>query len=185
VSYNGSRVDGRVTPQVRAELELGIPLPLGHSSVWLRSAGGFANGDRNGTIANFYFGSFGNNYVDDKTVKRYRQYDSFPGFGIDEISALSFVRELVELNPPPVVFESVGTPGFYLTWLRPSLFVAGLWSDPGNSALRRRFASTGAQADLSFSLLHRYDMTLSVGYAVGYRGRTRAGDEWMVSLKIM
>jgi hypothetical protein len=28
-------------------------------------------------------------------------------------------------------------------------------------------------------------MTLSVGYAVGYRGGARAGDEWMVSLKIM
>ena len=43
----------------------------------------------------------------------------------------------------------------------------------------------GAQLDLSFTVLHWYDMVLSLGYASGYRGSRRAGDEWMVSLKIM
>jgi len=43
----------------------------------------------------------------------------------------------------------------------------------------------GAQADLQFSVLHWYDMTLSVGFAAGFRGSQRAGTEWMVSLKIM
>ena len=104
--YTGNRVKGEIAPQFRGALDFGFALPIGNSSVWLRSAAGVANGDRNNTVANFYFGSFGNNYVDDKSVKRYRQYDSFPGFGIDEISALSFVREMGEWNLPPVVFES-------------------------------------------------------------------------------
>ena len=183
--YYGSRVNGQVTPQVHGELDWGYALPLAHSSVWLRSAAGFANGDRNSTVANFYFGGFGNNYVDDKTVKRYREYSSLPGFGIDEVSALSFVREMVEWNLPPLVLEAAGTPGFYLTWLRPSVFAAGLWANPGNAALRQEYASVGAQTDLYFSILHRYDMTLSAGYAVGYRGGQRSGGEWMISLKIM
>ena len=153
--------------------------------VWLRTAGGLANGERNSTVANFYFGGFGNNYVDDKSIKRYREYSSFPGFAIDQISALSFVRELVELNLPPYVFESAGMPSLYLQCLRPSVFVAGLRSYPGNSSLRKDYASLGAQVDLRFSILHRYDMTLSVGYAVGYQGSQRAGTEWMISLKIM
>jgi hypothetical protein len=38
---------------------------------------------------------------------------------------------------------------------------------------------------LRFSVLHWYEMTLSAGYAVGYRGGSRAGEEWMISLKIM
>jgi hypothetical protein len=118
-------------------------------------------------------------------VKRYRDYSSLPGFKIDEISALSFVREMVEWNLPPVVFESVGTPGFYLNWLRPAVFAAGLWTDPGHSALRKNYASVGSQTDLHVSVLHWYDMTLSVGYAVGYQGSRRAGSEWMISLKIM
>ena len=46
-------------------------------------------------------------------------------------------------------------------------------------------ASAGGQMDLRFSVLHWYEMTLSVGYAVGYQGSRRAGDEWMISLKIM
>ena len=92
---------------------------------------------------------------------------------------------MVEFNAPPHVFESAGAPGLYLQWLRPSLFAAGLWSDPGNPALRNGYGSVGGQADLHFSILHRYDMTLSVGYAVGYSGTQRNGAEWMVSLKIM
>jgi hypothetical protein len=183
--YNGSRVSGEITPQVRGELDLGFALPIGNSSVWLRSAAGFANGDRNSTVANFYFGGFGNNYVDDKSIKRYRQYDSYPGFGINEISALSFVREMGEWNLPPYVFEDAGTPSLYLNWLRPSVFVAGLWANPGNASLHKEYTSLGAQIDLRFSVLHWYDMTLSAGYAVGYQGSQRAGTEWMISLKIM
>ena len=114
-----TRRTGEITPQIRGTLDFGFPLPLPHSSIWLRSAAGVANGDRNNPLANFYFGGFGNNYVDSRTVKRYREYDSFPGFEIDEISGLSFVRQMVEWNLPPVVFESVGTPSFHLTWLRP------------------------------------------------------------------
>jgi len=136
-------------------------------------------------VANFYFGGFGNNYVDDGPIRRYREYYSLPGFGLNEVSGLSFVRELAEWSLPPLVFESVGTPSFYLTWLQPTLFAAGLWTEPGNASLRKDYASLGAQADLRFTILHWYDMTLSVGYAVGYEGSRRAGTEWMVSLKIM
>ena len=183
--YNGARVNGKITPQFRAELDLGYALPLAHSSVWLRSAAGIANGDRSSTVANFYFGGFGNNYVDDKSIKRYREFSSLPGFGIDAVSALNFVREMGEWNLPPYVFESAGTPGFYLAWLRPSLFVAGLWSNPGNQTQHKQYASVGGQVDLSFSVLHRYGMTLSTGYALGYRGSNRVGNEFMISLKIM
>jgi hypothetical protein len=183
--YNGSHIPGEFAPQFRAELDLGLALPLGNSSVWLRSAAGAANGTRNSAIANFYFGGFGNNYVDSRSVKRYRNYDSFPGFEINEISALNFVRATAELNLPPYVFESAGTPSLYVNWLRPSAFASGLVSDPGNSALRRNYASAGLQIDLRFSTLHWYEMTLSIGYAVGYRSGRRAGDEWMISLKIL
>jgi hypothetical protein len=183
--YNGNRAKDQITPQIRGELDLGFALPVANSSFWLRSAAGAANGDRNNVVANFYFGGFGNNYVDDKDVKRYRQYDSLPGFGIDEIRAQSFVREMGELNLPPYVFESAGTPGFFLNWLRPSVFVAGLWTDPGNAALYKAYTSVGAQVDTRISVLHWYAMTLSAGYAVGYRSGRRADSEWMLSLKIM
>ena len=92
---------------------------------------------------------------------------------------------MVEWAVPPYVFEKAGTPGFYLTWLRPSLFAAQLWTEPASSAPRKSYTSLGGQGDLRFTVLHWYDMTLSVGYAVGLQGAQRAGSEWMVSLKIM
>ncbi len=85
-----------------------------------------ANGDRNNTLANFYFGGFGNNYVDSGPVQRYREYYSLPGFEIDQVSGLNFVRQMVEWNLPPVIFESVGMPSFHLAWLRPAIFATAL-----------------------------------------------------------
>jgi hypothetical protein len=137
------------------------------------------------SISNFYLGAFGNNYVDSREIKRYREWNSFPGFGIDEISGQSFVRPMIEWNMPPHVFESVGTPALHLAWLRPAIFASALWTDVESPSRRTGYANAGVQADLRFSVLHWYDMTLSVGYAAGFREGRHAGAEWMISLKIM
>jgi hypothetical protein len=65
------------------------------------------------------------------------------------------------------------------------VFVAGLWADPGNASVRKDYQSVGTQADLRFSVLHWYDMTLSVGFALGLQGGRRTDSEWMISLKIL
>ena len=94
------------------------------------------------------------------------------------------VREMVEWNLPPIVFESAGTPGFFLNWLRPAIFGAALWTDPGKTS-RKNYGSIGTQADLRFSVLHWYETVLSFGFAIGLQGTKRVGSEWMISLKIM
>ncbi|HZW75807.1 MAG TPA: hypothetical protein VFF43_19820, partial [Caldimonas sp.] len=181
----GHRMENSTVTQLRGGFDAGVPLPLGHSSVWSRSAGGIANGDRNNPILNYYFGGFGNNIVDDGVVKRYREYQSMPGFGIDEIGGRTFVKQTLEWNLPPLIFESLGKPSLHLQSLRPAMFATALWTDPQDAALRRTFGSLGAQVDLRLSVLYWYDMTLSTGFAVGYRGSRRSGNEWMVSLKIL
>jgi hypothetical protein len=180
-----NRVDNQNIPQARAGIDFGLPLPIPHSSLWFRSAAGTANGDRQDPFANFFFGGFGNNYVDSGEIKRYREYYALPGFGLNEVSGRTFARQMIEWNVPPVIFEKAGTAGFHATWLRPSVFASALWTDPQSSQLRKDYASVGPQLDLRFSVLHWYDMTLSMGYAVGYRGQKRAGDEFMISLKIL
>jgi len=182
---NAQRVHGDVIGQGHATLDFGFALPLDHASFWVRSAAGGSGGNRDDPFANFFFGGFGNNYVDSRNEKRYREYYTFPGFGINEIGGKTFARSMAELNLPPYIFENVGTPSAYLTWLRPAVFASGLVTDPDKGEFRKRYASVGTQVDLRFSVLHWYDMTLSFGYAVGYKGGSRAGDEWMVSLKIM
>ena len=85
----------------------------------------------------------------------------------------------------PLVFESLGTPSLHLQSLRPALFASALWTDPLNASLRKTYGDLGTQVDLRLSVLHWYDMTLSAGFAVGYKGSRRSGNEWMISLKIL
>jgi len=107
-----------------------------------------------------------------------------PGFEIDAISARDFVKSVVEWNLPGIRFRSVGTPGFFLSWIRPAIFVSGLVTDPGEK-FDRTFTSAGFQLDLRFTLGHRHSMTLSAGFAAGFREGHKVDDEIMISLKIL
>jgi len=179
------RIKAETITQLHGNYDFGVPLPLGHASIWSRSAVGSSAGDRTNPLANYYFGGFGNNIVDDGVVKRYREAGSMPGFKIDEIAGRSFAKQTLELNLPPRVFESLGTPIFHLQSLRPAVFASALWTDPFDTSLRKTYGSLGTQVDLRLSTLHWYDMTLSAGFAVGYAGSRRSGTEWMISLKIL
>ena len=182
---DASQTNGNPIPQARAGLDFGFPLPLPHASLWFRSAAGASVGNRQDPFATFYLGGFGNNYVDSRSIQRYREHDALPGFAINEIGAHSFARQMVEARLPPMIFERAGTPAFYLTWLQPALFASGLATYGDVSKVSNHYGSLGAQLDLRLTVLHWYDMTLSAGYAVGFRGWQRSGDGWMVSLKIL
>jgi hypothetical protein len=168
-----------------ATFDAGLAVPLPHSSIWLRTAAGFSPQDRSEPFANFYFGGFGNNYIDRGDAKRYREYQSFPGAELNEIGGRNFTKVMIEWNLPPLRFKRVGTSGAYLSWLRPSIFAAGLVTDMDSAPDRRKAASVGAQIDLRFTVLSVLDMTLSAGGAV----RTEAGvpqrTELMVSLSVL
>ncbi len=171
-------------PKIRAGVNFGFALPWNHSSLWLYSAAGTGTGDRANPLDYYYFGSFENNFVDDGEVKRYRQYDSFPGFDIDAIAARSFVKSVFEWNLPPVRFEDVGTASFYLSSARTALFTGMMVADPG-STTQRTLNNVGLQIDWNFTVALRLPMTLSMGYAAGIEHSKVGRNEFMASLKIM
>ncbi|HVE48075.1 MAG TPA: hypothetical protein VNG69_00490, partial [Casimicrobiaceae bacterium] len=179
------RVPDDSVSQIRGRFDYGFDLPLPNSSLWLRTAAGATSGSRANPLASFYLGGFGNNYVDSRSIKRYREYYAFPGFGLNEIAGRGFVRQMVEWNAPPLVFDRAGVPGLHLSWLRPAVFASALWTDPERASRRRDYANVGAQIDLHFSVLHWYETTLSAGYAVGFTSGRRSGSEWMLSLKLL
>jgi len=184
VAFAADHASGETYPSLRAGLDVGVPLPLNNSSIWLYSAAGGVGGDRDSSLSSFYLGAFGNNYVDDREVKRYREFDSFPGFDINEIDARAFGRSVLELNLPPMRFEDIGMPSLYLSSLRPAVFAGGLVVEPANGD--RRFLQTlGVQLDWNFTVAHRLPMVLSVGYAEGFEEGDRQGGEVLFSLKIM
>jgi len=184
ISGDVSNVKGDLTPRLWGGADLGVALPTGHSSLWLLTAAGAGFGEREDPFANFFFGGFGNNYLDNGEIKRYREVQSFPGFEIDEIGGRSFVKAMLEWNLPPMRFRAAGTPGLHASWARPSLFAGVLESNPDSPGSRRTYSNLGGQFDVRLGVLSDLDMTLSLGYAVGFVEGRRERDEFMLSLKV-
>jgi hypothetical protein len=178
-------IDGTRVPIAYGTFDKGWAIAPGHSSIWLRSAGGFTTGELDSPFANFFFGGFGNNYVDHRDEKRYRQYYSFPGASLNEIPGRNFVKSTLEWNLPPWRFRRAGTPGFHAAWLRPALFVGGLATNLDVSEARETAVNVGGQIDIRFSLLSVLDMTVSAGAAVAFRDGADPHREAMFSLKIL
>ena len=178
-------VNASVFTRLFGHYDTGWALPAGHSSVWVRTAGGVSPQRASEPFANFYFGGFGNNYVDRGEIKRFREHYAFPGARLNEIAGRNFVRSLVEWELPPIRFSRTGTPGFYLSFLRPALFAGGLVTNLDRSGIRRTAATAGGQIDLRFTMLSALDMTLSMGAGVRLQQGAPARREAMVSLALL
>jgi hypothetical protein len=185
VTSRNTVVAASLFTKVHATYDQGVALAIPHSSIWLRSSAGFSPQDADQPFANFYFGGFGNNYVDHLDEKRYREYYALPGAELNEIGGRNFVTTAVEWNLPPLRFARVGTPGFYLTWMRPAIFAGGLVANLDSDARRRTVSHVGGQLDFRLNMLSSLDLTLSVGGAVAYERESATRREAMVSLKIL
>ncbi len=183
-SLIGSYGKDEFFPQARAGFDYGVALPWNNSSAWLYSSAGVSLGDRANALDYFYFGAFGNNFVDYEEVKRYRTYDSFPGFKIDQIAANNFLKTVFEINLPPIRFEDVGYSSYYLSSMRSAIFAGVLAANPGSST-QQTVGDLGVQVDFNFSVAVRLPMTLSIGDAIGIQGGDVKRNEIMVSLKIL
>jgi hypothetical protein len=172
-------------PKLYGGFDFGFAVPWNHASVWLYSSAGIAAGAGTNPINDFYFGAFGNNYVDNGEVKRYRTYDSFPGFKIDEIGPRSFLKSVAEFNFPPIRFEEIGIPSFYLNSVRSAAFGGVIAVNPG-AMNDHKLENVGLQFDLNFTVALYLPMTFSVGYAHGFGDDLFHGrEEILASLKII
>ena len=162
--------------RVHGNADLGIPLPMPHSSVWLRGSAGFSPQDRNEPFANFYFGGFGNNYVDHRDPKRYRESESFPGAEINEIGGRNFLKAPPSGTCRRCDSRGLARPVSMRRGCGPAIFVSGLATNldaaatPGTAA-----TSIGSQLDLRLTVISSVDVTVSFGAAAvleeGYQAR--------------
>jgi hypothetical protein len=192
VAFEPDYSSGGAYPRLRAGVGFGFPTPIEHSSIWIFNAAGVSGGNSANALGSYYLGAFGNNYIDNGEIKRYRDYDSFPGFQIDGITARSFAKTLVEWNLPPVRFSDLGRPSFYLSYARPELFAGVMAAGPPTGG-EKTLGTVGGQLDFNFTVALRLPMTFSVGYARGYEATGAPGPdvlgrshgEVMASLKIL
>jgi hypothetical protein len=171
--------------KVHGTFDLGFALPMGHSSIWIRNAAGASPQNPAEPFANFYFGGFGNNYVDHRSEQRYREYYALPGMELNEVGGRNFAKSVFEWNLPPMRFARVGTPGFYLTWMRPALFASGLITNMDSAGIRRKVSDVGGQLDFRLNMLSTLDLTLSIGGAIAFEPNAAPRREAMISLKVL
>ncbi len=92
---------------------------------------------------------------------------------------------MFEWNLPPIRFRNAGTPGFYATFARFSLFATALVTNPEVSLERNEYGNVGAQMDLRMYALSNMQMTLSLGAARAKQQGGDSRDEFMISLKLL
>lgn len=187
LNASSNYVNERAFPSTYGSLDFGFPLPVHHSSLWFRSSAGWGGRgrDREEPFANFFFGGFGNNYVDHGSAKRYREVYAFPGTELNEIGGTNFGRLQAELNLPPIRFRRFGFTYLYLTWIRTSVFGTGIVTNMESDTYRRRVGDLGSQVDFRLTLLNHLRITASVGYAAAFEKGRKATDELMFSVKIL
>jgi len=119
------------------------------------------------------------------SVQRYRELLSMPGFEIDALQGKSVAKAMLEWCIPPLRFETLGSPGFYVSWARPELFATAVESDFSSATFRQQAYDVGGQIDLQLNVMHRWPMMLSLGVAQGFGGGGFATTEFMLSLQVL
>lgn len=172
-------------PHGLVNFNAGFLMPIPHSSLWFRSSLGVSSGEREVTFANFYFGGFGNNWIDHQNAQRYREFYSFPGVELNAVEAQNFAKLMLEWNLPPLRFRRFGFTNLYLNWTRLSLFTSGIMEDLHKKEYQTSIANIGAQLDFKLVIFTYMSSTFSLGYAVAFPENQKISNEFMISLKIL
>jgi hypothetical protein len=185
VESNSYYVNQTFIPRIHTDFDFGIALPINNSSIWFRTSAGYSFSSVGGPYANFYFGGFGNNWIDHLSSQRFREYYSFPGVELNAIAGKNYGKLLIEWTLPPIRFRRMGLPILYNPWVRPALFTTGLVTNMDNFWKRRIVYNIGGQLDFKLITLSRLHFTFSIGYAIAIEHNRHLSKEFMVSLKIL
>ncbi|NND51523.1 MAG: hypothetical protein HKN54_03895 [Flavobacteriaceae bacterium] len=179
---------GNFFPRTMGTFDFGFQLPVHHASLWFRNAVGHSFSEDFNPFTRFGFASFGNNYVDYRSFRRYRTPFSFPGLSFDEdfsIIVQSFSKNTAELVFPPIRFRKLGSFNLFVNWIQPTLFGSFLLTDEALAGTGK-YANLGAQLDTRFVMFSLLPSTLSIGYARAWNlDNDNSYGEWMISLKLL
>ncbi len=185
ISGSGKFVNKKVFPRVHTRFDFGFPFLFKNSSLWFRTYAGYSPSRREEPLGNFYFGGFGNNWIDYLSEKRYRNYYSFPGIELNAVAGTNFGKITTELVLPPIRFRRAGVPTLFCSWTRVALIGSLLTTNIDDELLRTELATAGAQLDMHWIMLSRLNLVLSFGIAQAMTEHNQPEREYMISLKIL
>lgn len=185
VVLHSNYVNGKMFPRLYSNSAFGTLLPMNHSSLWLRASAGYSFGKREEPFANFYFGGFGNNWVDHGEIWRYREAYSFPGVELNQIGGVNYGKAMLEWDLPPLRFRRFGIPSFYCNWSRVALFSSAIVTNIDSRTEGQSALNVGGQIDFRLVLFSSLESTFSLGYAIAVENKQRSTREFMISLKIL
>ncbi|HPN38761.1 MAG TPA: hypothetical protein PL041_10175 [Melioribacteraceae bacterium] len=185
-NINGSYFNDEIVPSATIQLKKAMLVKgIRNSSVWVNTSAGRVFSDTKSSFGKFYFGGFGNNYIDRLSVQRYREIESFPGKEINELAGKDFAKIGLEWNLPPVMFKQFGFLSAYVRFARLSFFQDNLITDVTDKNVRAYFHNVGAQLDFELVFFTLLKSTLSVGYAKAFNKYLKPTEEFMISLKLL
>lgn len=152
-----------------------------HNVLHLKLAAGYLHTRDNLAIGKFYFGGFGNRYLENKEVKQFRDPFRFPGIPIYSVAAEGFGKVMVEHNLPPLRFNDVRLGLHFLSHLDASWFVQGLLL---KSNQENKWVNVGGQINFVFNHWYNLETTFSAGVAQAWSSQT-SSREWFVSFKLL
>lgn len=175
----------KASPRLMASCDWGVLGSTKNSSIWLRAAAGAGFGERGNPLSKFYFGGFGNNYVDKKPSRQYRLPESFPGLEINEVPALNFGKLTAEYNFSPLRFKNIGLLYLFPTHANLSVFGSALAADFDFEESRRYVYNCGVQADFEIVFFSLLETTFSIGYGTAFEKGEHRKDGFLISLKLL
>ena len=177
---------GKFYPSVVSNQDFGVMVPfVKNTSFWIRNSVGQSFGDRESSLASFYFGGFRNNYLDWQPSEHYRKTLAFPGAQIDEIPAYNYVKTMAEINLRPIRLRDVGTSWLYPTFIKSSLFGTHIMTNFDRPEEISHIFNLGAQVDIQLVLFSYLKTTWSAGYARRFNPDATGTDGLMFSLKLL
>lgn len=198
LTLSNSITEGNFFPKINGTLDVGLQLPVDHTSLWIRNAFGNSFSKDINPFTRFGFAAFGNNYIDNAASKMYRGSFSFAGLSYDSektIIAKQFFKSTLELILPPVRYRKLGFMNLFATHSHATLFAGGLFTKNYDTTAvidqnldveySEDFRNIGFQIDTKIVMFSHLSSTFSFGWARAFEiGATkRSFDEWMISLK--
>ncbi len=152
-----------------------------HNVLHTQVAAGYLHTEEGLGLGQFYFGGFGNQYLEDKPVKQYRDSFRFPGIPIHSVSVDRFAKVMVEHNLPPWRFRNLSVGRHYLSHIDATWFTQGLFAGSPRGSL---WWNWGAQINLVFKHWSNLETTLSAGLAQAWH-RAGTSRSWFLSFKLL